>query len=111
MPAVFVVASCGEMTPAEQARMDVELACLDKASTAFPILAELPDIETDQNGDAADFRLEPSGSFVWTATVVGKGRPLPDRFSCAGNMNERRIELVEFNGVKKRPPVQEVWKF
>jgi hypothetical protein len=36
---------------------------------------------------------------------------LPDTLNCAGNLNERKIALVEFNGVRKRPSDQEVWKY
>ncbi len=98
------------MTSAELARLDIELACFNKADAVFPILAGQPDIETDDDV-GAEFRLDPSGSFVWNVTLKGKGRPLPDRLFCAGNSNERRIELIELNGVKKRPDPQEVWKF
>jgi hypothetical protein len=96
------------MTPAEQAQMDAVGACTNKAEAVFPVLSQMPD--TEGNG-GTDVHVDAAGSFDFTATMSDKGRPLPDRFSCHGNLNQRTIEFVELNGVKKRPQPQEVWKF
>ena len=99
--------ACGKMTPAEQAQMDAVGACTNKAEAVFPVLSQMPDTGS---GDT-DVHVGAAGTFDFTASMSGKGRPLPDRFSCHGNLNQRTIEFVELNGVKKRPQPPEVWKF
>ena len=105
----LLLAACGELSPAEQARMDALVACSDRASAAFPVLADIPNVAGEKATD--EFRTDPMGAFNWTAKVSAKGRPLSDSLTCHGNLNGRTVEFVEFNGVKKQPQPQEVWKF
>ena len=89
--------------------MDAVVACSEKADAQFAALNDIPDMEDENLGD--DLRVDANGAFVWSATMTGKGRPLPERLVCQGNLNERTINSIEFNGVIKRPAAQEVWKF
>ncbi|HET9812112.1 MAG TPA: hypothetical protein VFP57_00450 [Sphingomicrobium sp.] len=97
------------MTPAEQAQFDAMNACTDRASAEFTVLKDLNYVEDDSS--ANDFHVDANGAFVWTATTKGKGRPLSDNFSCRGNVKDRTVASVEFNGVVRRPSNQQVWKF
>ena len=103
--------SCGELSPEEQARMDAVMACGEKASALFQILAVMQEPTPDEEGSVDGLDLLPKGDFTWNVTAKGKSRPLPDRLICRGNLTDRTIQAVEFNGVVKRPANQEVWKY
>jgi hypothetical protein len=96
------------MTPDEQARVDALMACSERATAAFSVITEMPDLKAEPT---EDFRVDQNGAFVWTASEKGAGRPLSDSLRCEGNLNDRTLKLVEFNGVKKQPKTPEVWKF
>ena len=99
------------MSPEEQLRMDVLSACAEKASALFQIMAVMQEPGSVEEGPNDGLSIQPSGQFAWSITARSKDRPLPDTLLCTGEINERTISMVEFNGVKKRPSAQEVWKF
>jgi hypothetical protein len=107
----MTVSACGELSPQEQARMDALTACAERATALFQILAVMQEPEPDEKGFVDGIDVRPNGDFTWSAAAKAKDRPLPDTLNCAGNLNERKIALVEFNGVRKRPSDQEVWKY
>ena len=105
------VTSCGDVSPAEQARYDALAACAEKSTALFQILAVMQEPKLDEGGFVDGLDVQADGKFTWSVMAKSKGRPLTDTLNCSGNLNDRRIDLLEFNGVKKRPSDQEVWKY
>ena len=97
-----MLTGCDGMTPTESVRFDAELACYDKWNAEFLVVED----ETSLH----DFHVDAKGSFVFAATTPGKGPPRSS-ITCHGNVNERTVQSVEFNGVIRRPSNQQVWKF
>jgi len=102
---------CGDVSPAEQARYDAMTACAEKSTALFQILAVMQEPKPGEGGFVDGLDVRPNGDFTWSVTGKSKNRPLTDTLNCSGNLNDRKINLMEFNGVKKRPSDQEVWKY
>jgi len=106
----LIVASCGELTPEEQAHSDATIACFERAVSLFPILSEMPE-SNEQEKESSDFQVDPNGGFVLLWEAKGKKRPLTDRLECRGNLTAQTLEYLELNGVTKRPQPFEIWKY
>lgn len=105
--------SCGEMTAAEQARMDALVACAKKARAVFPQLDEVPENETLKVGETSedDVRVGPDGHFVFSAANVAPKRISSFAFVCSGSLRAHRIDGIEVAGTMKHPSVGEIWSF
>jgi len=100
------------MTPEQLAELEASFACVERADAIFPVFAQMSDTADEEADESSDkFHVDGSGGFVLKFKVSGKNRPLPERFECRGNLTDRTIEVVELNGVSKRPNPSEIWKY
>lgn len=105
------------MTQEAQAQADAMTACIDRAATAFPGItksdgAENAALENRMGETTPDnWRVSSDGSFVLEAPDRSASRRSPFLFTCAGNLKQRVVQLVEFDGVTKRPSAGQVWGY
>lgn len=102
------------MTPEQQAETDAFVACYERSKQLFPLLAAEDDEALNAKAaspEESDWRVGKDGHFVWEAKSADPKRRSPFLFTCAGNVRQRVIELIEFDGETKRPEPGQVWSF
>jgi hypothetical protein len=98
------------MTPDEQAKADALVACADKSNQLFA--AQTAELESKVDEDAEpNLRVGSDGHFVLEIPGAGPARMTSFALTCAGNVNRRIIEMIDFDGNTKRPAAGETWSY
>lgn len=104
---VLTLAACGEMTAEETAKMSALVACAEKAGAVFPEVNNMPDLPEAEESEAGEINVAPNGDFVFSVQAVRS----KIAFACAGNINRKQIDLIEFGDQTKRPLEGQSWSY
>lgn len=92
--------------------MDAFAACMEKAEKLFPQVSNDPSLD-NKAGEmkANNWRIGPDAHFVLEVPSVASDRMSQNLFTCAGNSKRRVVEMIELDGVLKRPAIGETWSY
>ncbi len=115
--AAIGLAACGSAddgASGPKAQREAQLACLARSKDHFPQAnsweVQLQAMDPDQGALPGDFRK--SGSdFAWIFTTQETTRMLAVKVECTGNLANRSISGLVYDGTVRRPPAGVVWSY
>jgi len=109
--APFLLSACGEMSPTEQAKMEALNACSERSEALFSGMSDGSYELRFGEPKADNFRSGKDGYFVLEVPDLGPGAKSQFLWTCSGNLKSHVINLIEFDGIAKRPTGGQVWSF
>ena len=91
--------------------MDALVACSERSDELFPQMSDGSYELRAGEPKAENLRSGKDGYFVLEIPDLGPGATSPFLWTCTGNLKNRVINFVEFDGIAKRPTGGKVWSF
>jgi len=112
LAALAILGACGEPASEEEAaRWDAALACLERANPLIGKLEQAQSLPQDDDTPEFVWRVGEDGHFVAEMNDHRDNRTSQFLFTCAGNLKNRTIDLVQMGQEEIRPAANEVWSF
>lgn len=116
--AALGLAACGstesDPTSGPKAQREAQLACLARSKDHFPSANswEVQLQASDPDGGVLPGEFRTSGSdFAWVFTTQETTRMLAVKVECTGNMANRSVSGLVYDGTVRRPPPGVVWSY